>query len=188
MGGNDKKDCEVAVTCEPEEIDERARKLGALKTKIQRALQFTAYRMPFFISSTIKCAIPDCSDVTTADVDELVAQTNALLIGLDPQVFLDQLTAAIATQDPAPETFTFSFTFDPASSTISDAVTTSIPAGYEFVGEGACIPESTNDPDGIPYYFIHRKGWIWLFYYGVCHLVRRNRSFTLLGRFALSRN
>lgn len=152
------KDCEVAVTCEPEVIT-RARKLGALETKIQRALQST-YGMPFFISFNIACATADCSDVTTADVDELVAQTETALTGLDSQAFLDQLTAAIATQDPAPEGFTFSFTFDPASSTISDAVTTSIPAGYEFVGEGACIPESTNDPDGIPYYtsYIERDG------------------------------
>lgn len=36
----------------------------------------------------------------------------------------------------------------------------SIPAGYEFVGEGACIPESTIAPDGIPYYpsYIERDG------------------------------
>lgn len=100
----DVKDCEVAVTCEPEEIT--GRKLGALKTKmIQRALQSTS-SMPFFISFNIECATADCSDVTTADVDELVAQTNTALTGLDSQAFLDQLTAAIATQDPAPDTFT----------------------------------------------------------------------------------
>jgi hypothetical protein len=114
--------------------------------------------MPFFISFNIACANADCSDVTTEDVAELVAQTDVVLTGLDAEAFLTQLTEAVSTQTSA-ETFTFSFTYDPALSTISDAVTTSVPAGYEFVGEGACIPESNYD-DGIPYYpsYIERDG------------------------------
>ena len=109
---DDVKDCEVAVTCEPEAIG--GRKLGALETKIQRALQSISYGiMPFFISFIIACATADCSDVTTADVDGLVAQTGTALTGLTSQAFLDQLTEAIATQNPAPDSFTLSFTFNP---------------------------------------------------------------------------
>ena len=127
----------MGVICEPEVI---TRKLSALETKmIQRAL--LSYTMPFFISFNIACAIPDCSDVTTEDVAQIVAQKSSILENIDPQTFLDQLTAAISQQDPAPDTFTFGFTYDPVASTISDAVTAIVPAGYEFLGVGGCLSE-----------------------------------------------
>lgn len=130
----------MGVTCEPQVI--RTRNLGALEIEtkmIQRAL--ISYTMPYFVSFNIACAIPDCSDVTTEDVAQIVAQKSSILENIDPQTFLDQLTEAVAAQNPAPEEFSFSFTLDPASSTISDAVTTSVPAGYEFLGKGACLSE-----------------------------------------------